>query len=90
MVLVAATFSLNATLKEKEAQTTSGTFRFHPSRVSHKGQGAPCRITPSVPLTQLGFWPEQDYKLQDMTLVHTGSSDTPPTEAFIDNHLLKV
>lgn len=54
MILVAATFSLNATMQKKEAQTTSGMFRFHPGHMSDKGRGAPFRITPSMPLTQLG------------------------------------
>lgn len=51
-------------MKEKEAQTTSGTFGVHPSHGSDMGWGAPFWITSSMPLTSWGFCPEHDYKLQ--------------------------
>lgn len=61
-VLVAETFFLNAAVKEKEAQATSGTFGVHPSHGSDIGSSP--RMTPSMPLTLLGFYLECYYKLQ--------------------------
>lgn len=85
MVLVAVTFSLNATMQEKEAKTTSGMFGFHPGHVSDKGRAAPFRITPSMPLTQLGQSMIMNHKV--MTLLYTGSSSATRQRPLWDNHL---